>query len=215
MLVDRARHVRLLGQSQNVLDRDQGQLKFLHGFPFSNNNVFTSIPTAGFPGGATPYSLYLSFTAAGTQSPGIPSTGIFTSLIGYDSLYAKDNSAYTRPWGADSTPYLMTGVNAKYSFTDRVSATLFVVNGYWHLADATFSAGTGMRLYLDGQLVASNAAVTSAQSYSGYLRIGYDNLTGWASAPTSSFFAGSLDEASAYSTVLTATSIGYHYGAGS
>ena len=46
---------------------------------FSNNNVFTSIPTAGFPGG-TPYSLYISFTASGTQSAGIPSTGVFNSL---------------------------------------------------------------------------------------------------------------------------------------
>ncbi|HEV2837201.1 MAG TPA: outer membrane beta-barrel protein, partial [Pyrinomonadaceae bacterium] len=27
--------------------------------------------------------------------------GIFNSLIGYDSLYAKDNLNYTRPWGAD------------------------------------------------------------------------------------------------------------------
>lgn len=27
--------------------------------------------------------------------------GIFPSLIGYDSLYAKDNLNYTRPWGAD------------------------------------------------------------------------------------------------------------------
>jgi hypothetical protein len=72
--------------------------------------------------------------------------GIFTSLIGYDSLYAKDNSAYTRPWGADSTPYLMTGVNAKYSFTDRVSATLFVVNGYWHLADANHVPSSGAQL---------------------------------------------------------------------
>ncbi len=41
--------------------------------------------------------------------------GIFTSLIGYDSLYAKDNFNYTRPWGADFTPYLMMGVNAVIS----------------------------------------------------------------------------------------------------
>ena len=47
---------------------------------FTNNNVFTQIPTAGFPGSATPYTLYISFTAAGTQSPGLPSTGIFTSM---------------------------------------------------------------------------------------------------------------------------------------
>src|SRR5689334_21403491 len=37
--------------------------------------------------------------------------GLFSSLIGYESLYAKDNLEYTRPWGADYTPYLMFGVN--------------------------------------------------------------------------------------------------------
>ena len=88
-------------------------------------------------------------------------------------------------------------------------------DGNWHLADATFSASTGMRLYLDGQLVASDATVTSAQSYSGYLRVGYDDLTGWSGAPPSNFFAGRIDEVATYSVVLTATRIGYHYGAGS
>jgi hypothetical protein len=62
--------------------------------------------------------------------------GVFSSLIGYDSLYAKDNFNYTRPWGADFTPYLMTGVNASYAVTDKATVTAFVVNGYWHLADA-------------------------------------------------------------------------------
>src|SRR6266542_439098 len=62
--------------------------------------------------------------------------GIFSSVIGYDSLYAKDNFNYTRPWGADFTPYLMVGVNASYPFSDRLTATALVVNGYWHLADA-------------------------------------------------------------------------------
>ena len=62
--------------------------------------------------------------------------GIFSSLIGYDSLYAKDNFTYTRPWGADFTPYLMLGVNGSYSVTDKLTGTLFVINGYWHLAHA-------------------------------------------------------------------------------
>ena len=61
--------------------------------------------------------------------------GIFASLIGYDSLYAKDNFNYTRPWGADLTPYLMLGVNMSYPFTDKLSVTGFVVNDYFHLAD--------------------------------------------------------------------------------
>jgi len=62
--------------------------------------------------------------------------GIFSSLIGYDSLYAKDNLAYTRPWGADYTPYLMLGVNASYPFTEKLTVAAGVVNGYWHLAHA-------------------------------------------------------------------------------
>ncbi len=62
--------------------------------------------------------------------------GLFSSLIGYDSLYAKDNFNYTRPWGADYTPYLMFGINVSYPFTKRITATAFVLNGYWHLAHA-------------------------------------------------------------------------------
>ncbi len=62
--------------------------------------------------------------------------GIFASLIGYDGLYAKDNLTYTRPWTGDYTPYLMLGVNASYPVSSRLTATGFVLNGYWHLADA-------------------------------------------------------------------------------
>jgi hypothetical protein len=62
--------------------------------------------------------------------------GIFGSLVGYDGLYSKDNLSYTRPWGADFTPYLMMGVNASYPFSDKLTGTVFVINGYWHLANA-------------------------------------------------------------------------------
>ena len=62
--------------------------------------------------------------------------GIFSSFIGYDGLFAKDNFNYTRPWGADFTPYYMLGVNAQYPFSPRVTGTLLLVNGYWHLAHA-------------------------------------------------------------------------------
>lgn len=62
--------------------------------------------------------------------------GIFSSLIGYDSLYTKDNFSYTRPWGADFTPYLMLGVNASYPLSGKLAGTFFIINGYWHLANA-------------------------------------------------------------------------------
>ena len=72
--------------------------------------------------------------------------GIFSSFIGYDSLYAKDNFNYTRPWGADFTPYLMLGVNATYPFSDKLSGALLLVNGYWHLADANSVPSSGGQL---------------------------------------------------------------------
>ncbi len=72
--------------------------------------------------------------------------GIFPSLIGYDSLYAKDNFNYTRPWGADFTPYLMLGVNASYPFSDKLTGTFYVVNGYWHLAHANNIPSSGVQL---------------------------------------------------------------------
>jgi hypothetical protein len=72
--------------------------------------------------------------------------GVFSSLIGYDSLYAKDNFNYTRPWGADFTPYLMLGVNAAYPFTDKLTGTFYLVNGYWHLADANDVPSSGLQL---------------------------------------------------------------------
>src|SRR2546425_9218263 len=51
-------------------------------------------------------------------------------------MCAKDTLPYTRPWTGASTPYFMLGVNASYPVTSRLTATGFVVNGYWHLAHA-------------------------------------------------------------------------------
>jgi hypothetical protein len=60
--------------------------------------------------------------------------GLFNSLMGYESLYAKDNANYTRSWIADNTPYMMFGVNAAYPVNDRLMVTTFVINRYYHLA---------------------------------------------------------------------------------
>ena len=66
---------------------------FLRLSVFNLSGVPTSIPTAGFPSG-TPYSLYISFNAAGTQTAGIPSTGQFTSLT-YSLLGASGVTIFT------------------------------------------------------------------------------------------------------------------------
>lgn len=60
--------------------------------------------------------------------------GLFNSLIGYESLYARDNANYTRSWIADNTPYKMFGLNAQYPVGDDLMITAFIINGYYHLS---------------------------------------------------------------------------------
>ena len=60
--------------------------------------------------------------------------GLFNSLVGYESLYARDNANYTRSWIADNTPYKMFGLNAQYPVSDDLTVTAFIVNGYYHLS---------------------------------------------------------------------------------
>jgi hypothetical protein len=69
--------------------------------------------------------------------------GIFNSLLGYDSLYAKDNFTYTRPLCADVTPYLMLGANVSYPFSDRTTVVGFVVNSYTHLSHPNGAPSVG------------------------------------------------------------------------
>lgn len=96
--------------------------------------------------------------------------------------------------------------------------TVIFATGYndntWHHAVATLSLSTGMRLYLDGALVSSDAAVTSAQVTTGQWRIGWDNVAGWLEAPTSEYYQGSLAWASVHDTVLTAAQVRAIYDAG-
>lgn len=71
--------------------------------------------------------------------------GLFNSLMGYESLYAKDNANYTRAWIADYTPYMMFGVNAAYPVTERLTVTPFVINRYGHLAYTVAQPSFGMK----------------------------------------------------------------------
>ena len=69
--------------------------------------------------------------------------GLFNSLIGYESLYAKDNANYTRSWIADYTPYMMFGVNVRYPVNEKLTVAGFVINRYFHLAYTTAQTSYG------------------------------------------------------------------------
>ena len=59
-----------------------------------------------------------------------------------------------------------------------------------------------MRLYVDGQLVGTNTT-TTAQSYTGYWRVGGDAGV----TSTSAYLAGTIDEVAVYATALTAAQV--------
>ncbi|MFI9105744.1 LamG-like jellyroll fold domain-containing protein [Streptomyces fildesensis] len=83
-------------------------------------------------------------------------------------------------------------------------------NGQWHHVVGT-QGSNGLRLYVDGNLVASNAAYTTSQDYTGYWHVGGDQLYGWPSLPASNYFAGSIDETAIYPSVLTPAQIAQHH----
>lgn len=86
-------------------------------------------------------------------------------------------------------------------------------DGSWHHLAASLGS-SGLLLYVDGIREGTDAATTTAGSYSGYWRMGYDNLSGWPSAPTSNYLAGSIDEARVYSRQLSDAEVTNDYVAG-
>jgi hypothetical protein len=85
-------------------------------------------------------------------------------------------------------------------------------DGAWHHVAASLGAA-GMKLYVDGTLVAGNAAVTTALTATGYWRWGAVYLNGWSNRPTNDYLLGTLDEVAVYPSQLTDTKIAQHFGA--
>ena len=84
----------------------------------------------------------------------------------------------------------------------------------WHVVTASLSTA-GMRLYVDGALVASRPSTTTGIVYTVYSRFGYDALpASWSGAPTSTFFAGTLKQVAVYPTALSAQAISTIHDAG-
>jgi hypothetical protein len=115
---------------------------------------------------------------------------------------------YDRHLYLDSAGHVYFGVNPMQ--IDTIHSSASVTDGNWHYLVGEVSAA-GMSLYVDGQLAARNAAVTDAQMFDGYWRIGGDNISGsWAGA-ISRYFKGSIDDVAIYDYPLSANQIKAHY----
>lgn len=132
-------------------------------------------------------------------------------LIGWGNSDIGLASTYDRHLYLTNAGVLMFGVYPDAVKT--ISSSTRLNDGVWHHAVATLSTG-GMKLYVDGNLVAADAAVTTAQGGNGFWRIGYDNLDGWTNAPTNRYFTGNMRFAAVYTTALTDAQVRTHYNAG-
>jgi PKD repeat protein len=120
-------------------------------------------------------------------------------ILGFGNSRTGLSGSFDRQLYMDNAGHIVFGVYPGSVATVISPATYN--NGAWHQISASLGAD-GMKLYVDDKLVAQRADVTTGQGYSGYWRIGGDNAGGWPSAPSSNYFAGSIDEVAIYPTVL-------------
>lgn len=129
-------------------------------------------------------------------------------IIGFGNRTMQNSNQYDKHVYMRNDGRLVFGV---YSGGTRTVTTTGAYNdGAWHHVVAT-QGSSGMALYVDGQLRASNILFSGNESYNGYWRVGGDNLASWPNRPTSDFFAGQIDETAVYPTALSSSTISAHY----
>jgi trimeric autotransporter adhesin len=149
------------------------------------------------------------FTAEGWFKTSTSSGG---KIFGFGDKTNTLSANYDRQIYMDNQGHILFGVNNGSRLTVQSPGTYR--DNKWHYIAASLSTG-GMKLYVDGSLVASRTDVTfGAGAPWGYWRIGGDNLTSWPNKPNSNYFNGSLDDFALYQRELSPSEITTHYNAG-
>jgi gliding motility-associated-like protein len=126
-------------------------------------------------------------------------------LVGFGDSQTGASSNRDRMLWMENSGKLNFGVNPG-GINTVLKSPLTYNDDIWHQAVVTASSTAGIRLYVDGLLVASNSTVLEGQNYTGYWRINQD-LTGWGSSPSSNFFQGSMDNIQIYERAITNSEI--------
>jgi hypothetical protein len=139
------------------------------------------------------------------------------ALIGFSSIQTGGNGNRDRflYMTATGTLYLAVAPGAVKKY---VNTTASYNDGNWHMVTSTLGTG-GLKLYVDGVLVSSDATVTSAETTTGYWRLGHSDLSTWPNEPASYYFEGTMDDAVIYHRELSSAEVAILYnspdGAGS
>ena len=124
-------------------------------------------------------------------------TNIQTGLTG--------NTTWDRHIWVDGTGHLVWGV--WNGADDQITSPGTYNDGTWHQVAASVGP-TGMRLYVDGTLVATNTGVTVPEVSNGDWRLGDGNENNvWTDPPPNVLWTGSLAQVAVYPAQLTAAQI--------
>uniref|UniRef100_UPI00130068BB CBM96 family carbohydrate-binding protein n=1 Tax=Homoserinimonas sp. OAct 916 TaxID=2211450 RepID=UPI00130068BB len=131
-------------------------------------------------------------------------------IVGFENSQTGNGNSY------DKQIYMTDAGSLKFGVYTGSAVTLTAPGDYsdgtWHHVLGSQDA-SGMKLYVDGVLVDSNA-VTVNQSYAGYWRAGGGNLNSWPEAPSNFYFTGQVDEVAIYPNALSGSAVAEHYALG-
>ena len=115
-------------------------------------------------------------------------------LIGFGEDPLMVDTSRDRQIWMDTTGKVHFGVRPK-SPPDIETSTMALNDGQWHMVAGVLWAG-GQVLYVDGNKMADDPAVTTAQGYAkGYWKVGFDfKFYDWPFPPTALYFKGAIDE---------------------
>jgi PKD repeat protein len=170
-----------------------------------------STSTSGTIGNAAPLATYSIEAWAKTTS----ATG---GMIAGDGLWQTGDS-----WVEDRVLYFDKNGDLRFGAFNNgptnngldstiVSPTPYN-DGSWHYIVGTLGAG-GATLYVDGVQVAADPTMVDTSPYWGNWRVGGDALTGWKSAPSNGYLAGSVADVAVYPNALPAATVLSHYNGG-
>jgi len=173
-------------------------------YSFNGTSQYISTTTASASPGPQNFSISVWFK---TSSAG-------GMLVGYGSSQTGTSGMYDRHIYMNDAGQIYYGLYP--GAVQTINTTTTYDDGNWHHVVATTSTTNGSNLYVDGALQATDATMTTSQVYgvNGYWRVAYDNLSAWTSAPTDSYFTGSLDDIAVYNTAISASQVAILYGAG-
>jgi hypothetical protein len=160
---------------------------------------------------ASPSSGNVTLSAWVSVASGYSSGG---EIVGFANTQTGTPTLWTPNLWMDNSGHIAAG---EYTGSAAEVATTSATynTGSWYYVVASFSSTAGLKIYVNGSSVATNASATSAQAYVGYWTVGWAYGATYSPVPSSYYLAGSLAEVAVFPSALSAAQVTTLYNSGS